>query len=308
MKYYFDKIRGFGFVGVMFTNYSIKFIIMKTKRQIWIIILFFTIAVLIPESHLNAQSQRKLAKIFIHKIIKEHPDITIVKPDFIYKYNYNFNSDEMPLASESQRNAASLKHSKFLKKINDSTFLSHFISGYKMELEKYGFSPSVVSQNPKNSLSGYVADIAQVELDEQYYPYSDSAIYNNNLYVFQKKLNALDVNMWFKIYKAKQIVTKVPVLFTENLLIDDFFDGHFVLSSNEDRLNYFYKRVPLTVKKIYKDVENLGRIYAEYTVDYLLNSFIRKNIPKDINIKEWHYNPYSRLIYSGKEQGFEIVH
>lgn len=281
---------------------------MKTKSQIWIIALLFTIAVFIPESNLNAQSQRKLAKIFIHKTIKEHPHIVIIKPDFIYKYNYDFNSDAMSLASESQRNAASIKNSKFLKKINDSTFFSHFLNGYKMELMKYGFSPLVFSHNPKDTLNGYVVDIAQVELDEEFYPYSDSAIYNNNLYVFKKNLNALDVNMWFKIYKANKIVTKVPVLFTENLLVDDFFDGHFVLSSNEKKLTYFYKIVPLTVKKIYKDVENLGRIYAEYTVDYLMNRYIRKNMPKNSNIKEWHYNPYNRIIYSGKEQGFEIVH
>lgn len=259
--------------------------------------------------NIQAQSARKVAREFTRGLLKNKETILITEPETIYKYNLKKDVlDSLGYLDQEEKDSILWVSSDFIKKINDSVYLSRFIKGYSEELKKYGLIPFIGKMPGKMKSPDYMAKIVQVELEEQYYPYTDSAYVGNEAFVFKKKTNALDVNTWFEIYPVKNsnISGKHKVLFTENLLTDEV-DGHFYMNPNGS-LRYLYRIDSLSIKKIYKYVKSLGRTYAGYTFDRLLNEYLQKVRPASKeNNKFWHYDPYSGRFYIGDEGRFVEV-
>ncbi|MBN2639076.1 MAG: hypothetical protein JXR65_08310 [Bacteroidales bacterium] len=275
---------------------------MKAFKSI-IYLLFFVI--LLAWSNLQAQTERRVARDFVKSLDQNKKVVLITVPDYIYKYNLKKEIlSQFPNATKKEQDSLLWVHSDFIKQINDSTFLSCFLKGYKSELKVFNLIPYVQSIPLGIAPPSYKINLAQIELEEQFYPFVDSAYYNNNALVFNKKLNAVDFSMWFKIHSLPSVQKDTTVLFSEYLLSDMVNNGDFFLQNN-GKVIYYYKLDHLTLKKIYQYVENLGKIYAGYTFDYILNQQIKKVIPAFNSNKEyWHYDPYNKKLYTDNENRF----
>ena len=263
------------------------------------VILFLIFGLWLRWGSAQAQSERKLAKMFVQKMIGM--PVVVQPPRFLYKYNLKTGIlDSISYANKRQKDSILWVHSDYIRKINDSVFISRFMNGYRSELKKYGL---LVVQRPSDS-NYYRIHIAQVELEEQYYFFSDTAYYGNDIYVHHQNLNALDVSSWFVIKGPLIQNKKGKVLFAENLLTDNL-EGHFQVDPYSGEIKYLYTLDSLTVKKIYRYVQNLGRTYAGYTFDYLLNVFLTKNVPASRRTKRyWRYDPYRHRFFSAFDDRF----
>jgi len=248
------------------------------------------------------QSERKTAKLFVAKAAGIFIDIT--PPPFIYKYNLKTGIfDTIPYHNQREKDSILWVHSDFIQHIDDSVFIQHFMKGYKTELGKYGIH---VTDHRADSNS-YRVNVAQIELEEQYYFFSDTAYYSNDVYVHNHYLNALDVSSWFSL-KGPLVNNKTgKVLFAENLLTDNL-DGHFEVDPFSGRIKYLYNIDSLTVKKIYDYALNLGRTYAGYTFDFLLNAFLDKELTASHRTdRYWRYDPYRKKFFFARDDRFILL-
>jgi hypothetical protein len=246
------------------------------------------------------QSERKTAKAFLAQAQNGIP-VQVNPPSFLYKYNLKTGIlDTIWFTTARQKDSILWVHSDYIRKINDSLFLSRFMKGYLSELRKYGFRP----QDTLGLNNGYHVDVAQIELDEQYYHFADTAFYDNDVYVYRQKLNALDVNIWFLIRGPLVKNPKGKLLFVENLLTDHL-EGHFDLDPYTGDIRYLYNLDSLTVQKIYNYAQNLGRTYAGYTFDYLLNAYLKEKLPPDKRSGHyWRYDPYRKKFFIAYDDRF----
>lgn len=254
---------------------------------------------------LQAQSERSVARKFVRDIRENHRTILIHEPVFLYKFNRKLeNSKKYAHLNKKQMDSVSWATSDFVKNIQDSLFLHFFSMGYVAELKKFGLLPFIGKMPTPSNQPDYYSDIVQTELEERYYPYTDTAYLDERPYVVEKKLNALDVSFWFKVYAAgtKNVKDK-DVVFAENLLTDDI-DGQFAMGSR-GTLVYYYKINKLTLSKIYTYASGLGRDYADFTFDKILNDYLRNVLPASkIKGKYWYYDPVYRRLYTGNGSRF----
>lgn len=246
------------------------------------------------------QSERRLAKEFVAQASKI--SIHVNPPPFLYKYNLKTGIfDSISYQNKREKDSILWTHSHFIQYIKDSVFIRDYMKGYTNELKKYGLHVITKSNTDSNT---YEVNISQIELEEQYYLYADTAYYGNDIYVHHQFLNALDVSSWFSLHWPLLHEKTGKVLFAENLLTDNI-DGHFAVDPYSERIKYLYQFDSLTVKKIYTYAQNLGRTYAGYTFDYLLNTFLRKNTPASRRTKRyWRYDPYRKRFFFALDDRF----
>ncbi len=237
--------------------------------------------------------------------------VLLFMPEFIYKYNLKTDSLDLSGLTDAQKDSILWIHSDYVKKINDSIFLENYKSGYITGLQKYGIKVYDEQHSDKffaGDSGGFVVNIAQIELEEQDYPFADTANVDGMTYTFHKTLNAVDISSWFNIKSVDNENANFPVLFAENLLTDDF-DGFFKQNDFNGKIQYFYELDSLSVKKIYHYIFKLGQIYASYTYDYLLNKYLDDKLPENFRTDIfWHYDPYNKRFYSiGDNDRFESI-
>ncbi len=246
------------------------------------------------------QSERKLAKEFVAQA--SQVSVYVKPPLFLYKYNLKTDIfDSIGHLSKREKDSILWTHSHFIQYIVDSVFIRDYVKGYTDELKKYGLH--VLTKN-RSDINSYTVSVSQIELEEQYYYFSDTAYYGDNVYAYHRYLNALDVSSWFSLRGPLLPEKSGKLLFAENLLTDNI-EGHFVVDPYTEKIKYLYLIDTLTVKKIYAYAQNLGRTYAGYTFDYLLNTFIKKNVPASRKTKHyWRYDPYRKKFFFALDDRF----
>ncbi len=264
------------------------------------VVAFFQVLLLVWGGTVQGQSERKMAKAFV-SIASAGIPVQVRPPAFLYKYNLKTGVlDSVSYANTRQKDSILWVHSDFIRRIDDSVFISRFMKGYLSELKMYGFR----LQDTVTGNNGYRIHVAQIELEEQFYPYADTAYYGNDVYVHRQRLNALDVSSWFQVQGPMVKGAKGKVLFAENLLTDNL-EGHFDVDPYSGDIKYLYTLDTLTVKKIYSYAQNLGRTYAGYTFDYLLNAFLRQKVPASKRNKHyWRYDPYRKKFFYAYDDRF----
>ena len=256
--------------------------------------------VLIAGFFYGCNPEKKLAKSFVYQSGKR--SALVFSPEYIYKENQktwlldslkgNFN--------EAQKDSLLWELSDYVKNIDDSIFLKKFTRGFFYQMAKYGFdiyNQDAISLFMQNDSNAYLINISQVELDETIYPYKDKMVINGYTYFHQHYLNAIDLSAWFEISKVNDTLINKQVMFASDLITDDL-NGSFDYDEATDQLKYYYKIDTLTVNQLYTLSITLGKKYAGYTYDYLLNKYIlTQKQPGDTLQYYWHYDIYRNKLY-----------
>ena len=251
----------------------------------------------------------KLAKSYIDS----NPDISlmILPIDYLYKTNLKTNDlrDTTGL-SDWEIDSVLLANSFFLKDISDSVFLETFINSLIIEFEKLGFT--VYTENYIDSFlffqtPAYIFNIAQLELEEHTFEFKDSELIRGTEYFKKLNLNAITINSWIEIstLNAEEEGRK---LFFADETIADIVDGYFGENLFTGGVKYNYRIVEMDEEIIYRYCELLGRRYAGYTYDFLMNEYIQQNFPSNKKLRFYmHYNRSNKTLDTTVEDRFVLL-
>jgi len=235
----------------------------------------------------------KIAKSYIDS--KPDVSVMILPSDYIFKNNLKI--DELGDTTEMtvwELDSALMAGSLFLNDISDSIFLETFINSMIEEFEKLGFK--VYTESSLDSFlfirsTAYILNIAQIEVEEHYYEYEDSQNFDDYVYYKTMDLNAVSFNNWFELTKLNPKEEGRKVFYAYETIADQI-NGYFAENIFTGEVKYKYYINEIDTDIIYRYCEILGRRYAGYTYDYIMNEHIAKNFPA--NKKRRYYMRYNR--------------
>ncbi len=200
-------------------------------------------------------------------------------------------------------------NSLFLKNISDSVFLETFINSLIMEFEKLGFT--VYTENYIDSFlffqtPAYLFNIAQIELEEHTFEFEDSELIRGTEYFKKLDLNALTINTWLELSTLN--AEEGRELFFADETIADIVDGHFGENLFTGDVKYNYRIIEMDEDIVYRYCELLGRRYAGYTYDYLMNTYVQQNFPSNKKLRFYmHYNRANKTLDTTAEDRFVLL-
>lgn len=269
--------------------------------------LFKSLVIIVTVSIVMASCmpQKKLAKEFVAN--SGQFKVMVLSPSIVYKNNLNTHLvDSLGITNEIVRDSILWEHSHFFKDINDSLFIANYILGYKTELEQYGIKVF----NDESSIdfmaldsNAYMINIAQLEIEEEDYEYRDEAEIYDYVYYHDHILKAVNVNSWYEISMLNEN-SEENIFYATNTITDDL-NSSFDYNVFNGKVEYIHEVDSLTVHKIYEYVYLLGRIYATYTFDFMMNRYIIKKQGFAIKNEELlRYNPNTRTFLPAGENRF----
>jgi len=257
----------------------------------------------------SCSADRQIAKSFT-----ETPppfNFLIITPEYIYKYNHKGEDiagfDSM---TQVQQDSALFASSQFIQNLDDSVFLTRYINGFVDELRSYNMNvfledgmDSFLLQQPQS----YVINIAQLQLDEYYYPIEDEATFWDTTYYKSFNLEAVDFSTWYEVNKMNAEKPKKTILYSTYSMTDGF-EGSFFNEPWSSEVKYRFKVDSLKVSDIYSLAGKLGQRHANYLYDFFLNQYIRFKLPKDQEpLYYYHYDHKHKSLFPVEDDMFEVI-
>ena len=248
----------------------------------------------------------KLAKSYIDSELDN--SIMILPIDYLFKSNLKIDElGDTTGMSEWEIDSVLMTNSSFLKDISDSVILETFTNSLIMEFEKLGFT--VYTENYIDSFlffqtPAYLFNIAQLELEEHTFEFKDSELIRGTEYFKKLQLNAITINTWLEI-STLNAEEEGRELFFADETIADIVDGHFGENLFTGGVKYNYRIIKMDEEIIYRYCEMLGRRYAGYTYDYIMNEYIKQNFPSNKKLRFYmHYNRANKTLDTTVEDRF----
>lgn len=251
-------------------------------------------------------TERKTAVAFTKKT--HSTSLLVLTPAQLFKVNQKlFLLDSLDPVAKDKEAELLLENSLFLKNLNDSLFIANYMLGYKKELMKFGFNvfdESSMDQFFEVDSNTIQVSIAQLELEETLYPFrNETQIYGQDYY-HDHELNAVFVNSWFDIAPLNRHSDKPTIYFATDMIVDEV-DGFFDNDIFANEVRYMYNIVPINNDMIYEFAYDLGRVYAGYTFDFLLNRELDTMLPAEERTdRYWRFDPYTQTFFLAGEDRF----
>lgn len=236
----------------------------------------------------SCQTEKKLAK----KYMAERPIIDAAvyfpeKADVKVEYNSQLG-----------------KQTEVLNNFNQDLFLDVMYNAYAQSLGDYGvnvYVPEDIDKVPVDS-THWLVMLSRTEISGRITEYEDYLFSEMDAYSYKHQLNTVNVASWFEVNDGDW----KPVLFCEHNLMDGF-DSKSNFNLWENQIEYNYAIDTLELKDVYNYAVYLGKLYAGYTYDYMMNSYVGKELQKmnygyQIMLR---YDPYKKqLRYAEEDDGF----
>lgn len=196
--------------------------------------------------------------------------------------------------------------SEVLNGFSQDLFLDIMYGAYADEMKVYGvkvYIPEDIDNVPVDSLHWLVM-LSNMEVTSGITEYEDYLFSDTDEYSYRHPLNTVNVASWFEISDGEW----KPVLFCEHNLVDGF-DSKTDYNFWTTKLDYTYTIDTLELKDVYDYAVYLGKLYAGYTYDYMMNSYVDAGLKKK-NLDYWsrlmfRYDPYQKqLRYAEDGDGF----
>ena len=161
----------------------------------------FFIIILAIQIITSCSVEEKMALNFVK--VNNTRSILVFSPDQIFKVNQKTELlDSLKIYDESKFDSVLYTHSDYLQYLNDSLFLANYVLGYTEEMTSLGFA--VYNQDQTQTFmevdsNAYVANIAQIEIEETYYDYRAGETIYGHYYYYDFELNAIVVNSWIEL-------------------------------------------------------------------------------------------------------------
>lgn len=254
----------------------------------------------------SCSPQKKLAREFVNK--SNSYSVMLIKPEFIYKKNLNTNIvDSLGITDVKLRDSLLWERSDFIKKIDDSLLIANYSLGFITELRNYNINVYDENESAKFlslDSNAWMINIAQIQIEEEKYEYRDETEYYSYIYYHDHLLNAVNINSWFEVSMINSNVQKPNVYYATNTITDEL-ESSYDFDIFNDKMSYIYDIDTLNLSKIYEYSYLLGRIYATYTFDFIMNDYVNKHLGYPIKKEELlRYIPVSRALIPAGENRF----
>jgi hypothetical protein len=272
------------------------------KRAQHIIIIFVLFSILA-----SCTVERKLANDFIY--LKDNISVLVIPPDQIFKTNIKtWEIDGFDQMVDWEQESALYDSSLFIKDVNDSIFFEKYFTSLQTELWEYGLNvfneDEIIDFMAVNTPAYHVA-VAQLEIEEDIYPYRAEEVFDDTVAYYEDfYLNNVNINSWYEISKLNDPLAVNNLLFASHFVMDAL-EGRFVNNIFTGEVKFKYDLTPMDIDQIYLLAEILGKKYAGYVFDYMLNEYVYRNIGNGIRPKTYfHYDKQARALYPAGEDRF----
>ena len=235
----------------------------------------------------------------------------VTPPELLYKYN---NKGEMvedfDRMNTTQQDSALFYSSGFIQFINDSVFLENYVNGFLEELRNLKFTVTIGHEVDSLLLrqpQSYELSIAQIQVDEYFYPYEDQEFFYDTLFYKNFDLDAIDFSVWLELSKLGGSKNAKAILYSSHMASDDL-EGEFMFDPFRQDVKYSYRIDSLEVDDIYNIAAFLGKVHASYLYDFFLNQYISFHIPQGFRPQVYyHYNRFRNSFVPVEEERFELL-
>ena len=185
------------------------------------------------------------------------------------------------------------KQVKVIDKVNDDKFLDIIYLTMKETLKDYGLKVEYwEDEDMLPDSTHWVIEIPRIEVTEVCDPQQFCGWIDYNKYCMDVPVDLVNVAVWFNL--ANDTVSTMT--FTEQ----NFFNDTEVRFDLDSRNNVVAKIScdTIDIDGFYKFATILGRLYAGYCYDFMLNKYIDNHTVEAIDtINRYRYNPYDRYFY-----------
>jgi hypothetical protein len=253
--------------------------------------------------------EQRLGRKYVKENQKEA--LLILPADFIYKTNLTFQEpDPVNLINEEVKDSVGYFTSTYLQYISDSVFLEKFYNAFISELGSTGyrlFLPGDSNLFKEAPGSKWMIRFAQLQLEEESTPYFEDTYDPDEKYYYKEyELTSFGMNSWTEATFAGSEDQK-RLLYLSGY-IEDEFEGGFNYNRWEDKMYFDNTTSRITYNDIYEMAEASGKKHAELLTDYLINDYIRRNMPPGTTRRIiLHYDRRFRTLTTDVEERFEVL-
>lgn len=221
------------------------------------------------------------SKIAEEKVLRSNFKAVIIGPEFIHKVNLKIDllTKEDSLSTN---NLDSLIYyrSDIIQHLDDSIFIQHCLISMQNELI-INYEVKLYNSNSefdKLPDSTFILTFAEIEIEELY-AISENLMRDKNgrVYYEEKLVNSINLNSWFEL-EYKVIPNELfPILYSSFKVFVPKSDSSVDLYKDDSKTDSISLNSML---KIYESAELVGKKYASYFYDYMLNVKIFEQMPK----------------------------
>lgn len=252
-----------------------------------------------------------------YKLAKEFRDnppefyFHVTPPGLLFKYNHKGEVvEDLNKMSAREQDSALFFSSSFVRYINDSIFLENYVNGFLDELRKLKFTVFIGHQADSfllNQQQSYEINIAQIQVDEYFYPYEDKEYFYDTLFYKKFNLEAVDFSVWIELSKMAGDNPNKTILYSSHMASDNL-EGEFFVDPFRQDVKYTYTIDSLKVEHLDDFATYLGKVHASYLYDFFMNQYIAFNIPKGFQPQVYfHFNRYRNSFIPVDEERFELL-
>ena len=194
------------------------------------------------------------------------------------------------------------KQTDVLQGFNQDMFLDIMYGAYADMMRAYGLDVYVPedSDNVQVDSLHWLVMLSRTEISGRITEYEDYLFSDTDDFSFKHLLNTVNVASWFEICDGEW----KPVLFCEHNLIDGFdSDASYSFFKG---LDYSYTIDTLQLDDVYHFAVYLGKVYASYTYDYMMNSYVKAELMKENRYQNYllRFDPYKKQLRYALEDEF----
>ena len=180
-----------------------------------------------------------------------------------------------------------------LDSLNQDMFLDIMYAAYADELSRYKVNVYIPDDPDAVQVDSthWLVLLSQVEIQGLFTEYVDQLFDFVDEYAYNFSLNTINVASWFDVNDGEW----QPTLFDEYNLTDKF-DSH-VTYSRQDGTQYHYNITPLKLEDVYDFAVFLGKRYAAFTYDYMMNRYVEVKMGANQQMPRYklRWDPYEKL-------------
>lgn len=236
----------------------------------------------------SCQTELKLAK----KYVADHPRIEAAvyfpeKAEVKVEYNTQLG-----------------KQTDVLQGFSQDLFLDVMYNAYAEAMKAYNVSVYIPedADNVQVDSMHWLVMLSRMEISGRITEFEDYLFSDTDEFSYKHPLNTVNVASWFEINDGEWR----PVQFCEHNLMDGF-DSKTDYSFWSTKFDYSYTIDTLQLTDVYNYAVYLGKLYAGYTYDYMMNSYVKTELEKRNYLYQMllRYDPYKKqLRYAEEDDGF----
>ena len=187
------------------------------------------------------------------------------------------------------------KKTEVLNGFSQDLFLDVMYNAYAEAMNEYGVEVYVPEDIDKALVDSthWLVMLSRMEISGRITEYEDYLFSDSDEYSYKHPLNTVNVASWFEVNDGEW----KPVLFCEHNLMDGF-DSKTDFSFWAQKIDYTYSIDTIKLKDVYNYAVYLGKLYAGYTYDYMMNSYVGEELKKKGYAYQilLRYDPYKKQL------------